>query len=86
MAVTVEFGGDLLVGRVVRLGGTQDDAAAEGQRLGRGTGADQGFKLAATIGIQIHDRGEGARHGSPPDEHDTVMTLQHIMPTGPSLG
>jgi hypothetical protein len=52
VAVTVQVGGDVLVGRVVRLGGPQDDAAAEGQRLGAGTGADQTFQSAAQIVIQ----------------------------------
>jgi hypothetical protein len=66
MAVTVEFGSDVLVGRVVRLGGAQHDAAAEGQRLGRGPGADEGFESAASLGIQYDHRGERARHGSPP--------------------
>jgi hypothetical protein len=71
MAVTVQFGGDLLVGRIVGLGGTQDDAAAEGQRLGAGTGADQTLQSAPEIVIQWDNRGEGARHGSPPCEPDT---------------
>jgi hypothetical protein len=66
MAVAAQFGGDVLVGRVVGPGGAQDDAAAEGQRLGGGTGADEGFESAARLGIQFDHRGEGARHGSPP--------------------
>jgi hypothetical protein len=66
MAVAVEFGGDFLVGRVVRLGGAQHDAAAEGQGLGRGTGAGEGFEPATRLGIQFDQRGEGARHGGPP--------------------
>jgi hypothetical protein len=52
VAVTVQFGGDVLVGRVVRLGGPQDDAATEGQRLRAGTGADQTFQSAPQIVIQ----------------------------------
>jgi hypothetical protein len=66
MAVTVEFGGDFPVGRVVRLGGAQHDAAAEGQGLGRGAGADERFEPAASLGIQFDHRREGARHGNPP--------------------
>src|SRR3954470_3030340 len=83
MAVAVECGGDLLVARVVRLGGAQDDAAAKGQRLGSGTGADEGFEPAAKVGIQFDTRGEGARHGSPPSEQVTAAALQDMMPTGP---
>src|SRR5215204_1500033 len=37
MAVTIQFLGDVLVGRVVILRGTQDDAAAEGESLGSRT-------------------------------------------------
>src|SRR3954466_1018127 len=51
MAVTVQFGGDVLVGGVVRCGGPQDDAAAEDQGLGSGAGADEGFESAAQRGI-----------------------------------
>src|SRR5262245_55484722 len=49
MAVTVQFGGDVLVGRVVCLGSPQDDAAAKGQRLGGGAGADEGVEMMAQI-------------------------------------
>jgi hypothetical protein len=52
VTITVQFDGNLLVGRVVRLGGPQDDATAEGQRLGAGTGADQTFQSAPPIVIQ----------------------------------
>src|SRR5947209_19106184 len=86
MAVTVQCGGDLLVGRMVRLGGVQHDATAEGQRLGRGTGADERIESSAEIGIQFDTRGEGARHGSPPSEQVTAVVLQDLMPTDPQLG
>jgi hypothetical protein len=86
MAVTVQCGGDVLVGRVVRLGGVQDDAAAEGQRLGSGAGADEGLQLATPVGGQFDDRGEGARHGRAPGEQDTAVALGMMMPTGPMLG
>lgn len=65
MAVTVQVGGDVLVGRVVRSGGVQDDTAPKGERLGSGTGADEGFESAAKIGIQFDNRGEGAWHATP---------------------
>ena len=64
----------------------QDDAAAKGERLGGGPGADEGFESVATIGIQFDHRGEGARHGSPPGEQDTAVTLRDMMPTAPPLG
>jgi hypothetical protein len=86
MAVTVEFGGDLQVGRVVRLGGAPHDATAEGQRLGRGTGADERIESSVKVGLQFDTRGDGARHGSPPCEQVMAVALQDMMPTGPPLG
>jgi hypothetical protein len=86
MAVAAEFGGDLLVGRVVRPGGAQHDAAAQGQCLGSGTGADKAVESAAPLDIQFKDRGEGARHGSPSGEPEMVVTLRSMMPTAPPLG
>jgi len=81
VAVTAQFGGDVLVGRVVGPGGPQDDAAAEDQRLGAGPGADQTLQAAPEIIIQWDNGGEGARHGDPPCEPDTDVTLQDMMPT-----
>src|ERR1043165_4328980 len=49
VAVAAQLGGDLLVGRLVVSCGEQDDAAAEGQGLGRGAGAGQRFELAAQL-------------------------------------
>jgi hypothetical protein len=86
MAVAVQCGGDVLVGRVVRLGGVQDDAAAEGQRLGSGAGADEGLQMSTQAGGQFDDRGEGARHGRSPGERGTAVALCDMMPTGPMLG
>ena len=86
MAVTVQLGGDVLVGRVVRCGGPQDDATAEDQGLRRGAGADEGFESAAQRGIQVDDRGEGAGHGRPPGEQDTAVALPDMMPTAPPFG
>src|SRR5262245_379547 len=63
VAVATQFGGDVLVGRVACCRSGQDDTAAEGQRLGSGAGADDGFELAAKLVGQCNDRGEGARHG-----------------------
>ena len=63
VAIATELGGDLLVGRVVRRRGGQDDAAAESQRLGGGAGTDQGLKLTAKFVLEFDNRTEGARHG-----------------------
>src|SRR3954452_18020379 len=56
MAGTVQFGGGLLVGRVVRLCGTQDDAAAQDEGLGRGAGADEGLEPGAKFVNQFDGR------------------------------
>src|SRR2546430_2618553 len=44
VAVAAKFAGDVLVGGIVRLSCTQDDAAAESQRLRCGPGPSQGFE------------------------------------------
>jgi hypothetical protein len=79
VAVTVHLGGNVLIGRVVRSGGAQDDAAAEDKSLGRGAGADEGFELGLEFGLQFDDGSEGARHGCPPGEPDLVPTLEDII-------
>ena len=84
MAVTVQRGGDGLVGRPVRPSGVQDDTAPEGERLGGGPGANEGFELAAESGLQFDNRGEGARQNSPPGEQVTTVARQHMMPTAPA--
>jgi hypothetical protein len=45
MSVAAQFGGNVLVGRLVIRSGTQDDAAAEGKRLRGGASAEEGFEL-----------------------------------------
>jgi hypothetical protein len=84
MAVAVQFGGNLPVGGSAHPGGTQDDAAAEGQRLRGGAGADESFESAATIFIKFDTRGEGARHGCPPGEQGLVVTLRSMMTIDPA--
>jgi hypothetical protein len=49
VSVTVELGRDGLVGRVVRLSGTEDDAATKDQCLRGGAGTQQGVELAANF-------------------------------------
>jgi hypothetical protein len=49
MAVAVQSVGDVLVGRAVGGSGPEDDAAAEGQRLGRGTGAGEGLEAVSKV-------------------------------------
>jgi len=41
----MEFDGDVLVGGLIVLGGVEDEATAEGECLGCGTGLDQGLEL-----------------------------------------
>jgi hypothetical protein len=55
VAVTVKCGGDVLVGRVVGCGGEQDDAAAEGKRLGSGAGTLKSLKFGAEFWEQLDD-------------------------------
>jgi hypothetical protein len=44
MAVAAEFVGDLEIGRLLGIGGAQDQPAAEDQGLGGGTGPQQAFQ------------------------------------------
>jgi len=45
----MEFGSEVLVGRLVVLGSAENEATAEGERLGSGAGQDQGLKLFAVL-------------------------------------
>src|SRR5947209_2399765 len=63
VAVAAEFHRNVLVGRIIGLGGPQDDATAESEGVGGGAGAGQGFELAALLGCQFDRRSEGTRHG-----------------------
>ncbi len=49
MSITVKFGSDVLVSRLVVLSGAEDEATAEGECLGRGAGLDQGLELFAVL-------------------------------------
>src|SRR5215469_3582638 len=60
MSITVELGSDVLVGGFVVLSGTENEAASEGECLGRGAGLDQGLKLSAVL---IGERSEERRVG-----------------------
>src|SRR6266545_7459782 len=52
VAVTIQFGGDRLVGRSVGLCGPQDQPATQGQGLRGGTGAGERFQLGTQFGRQ----------------------------------
>jgi hypothetical protein len=86
MTVTAQFGGDLLVGRAIVPGGTQDDATAEGQRLRGGAGAEEGLKLISGFVRQRDGRTEGARHGGSPGEQDRGVIPDAIMGTHAPAG
>src|SRR5262249_50104884 len=81
VAIATKIAGDVLVGRVVRRSGAQDDATAQSQGLGRGAGTDQGFELAAKFVWQLHGRAEGTRHGSPPGRFGRLVPLLVILVT-----
>ena len=76
-----QFGGNFLIGGVVRRRGAHDDTATESQGLGCGAGTGQGFELGAKFVRQLDNRTEGARHGSPPDKLDQLVPLLVIMAT-----
>src|SRR3954452_5058524 len=66
VAVAVQRGGDVLVGRVARDRGPQDDAAAERQRLGRGTGAGKSLEAVPQFRGEGETRAERTGHERPP--------------------
>src|SRR5262245_45583423 len=66
VAVAAESGGDLKGGGLVGAGGTQDEATAQDQGLGSGTGAAEGLELAANFGGQLDGRTRRTRHGGAP--------------------
>jgi len=49
VAVAAQFVGDLLVGRPVVLGSAEDEAAAKGQGLRGGPGAEEGLESVARL-------------------------------------
>jgi hypothetical protein len=86
VTVTAQFGGDLLVGRVIGACSPQDDATAEDQRLRGGSGAEEGLNLVPGVVRQFDGRTEGARHGWPPDEQDSGVVPEAIMRTDAPIG
>jgi hypothetical protein len=53
MAIAVQSVGDVLVGRAVRGSGPEDDPAAEGQRLGCGTGTGEGLEAVSKVRREV---------------------------------
>jgi hypothetical protein len=71
VAVAVQFGRNLQVGGLVRVGGAQDDAAAEGQGLRRGASAQEGAEaIAHVVG---EDDGTGKGHGKHPCSESEII-------------
>ena len=64
--VAIQLLGELLVGGIVSGRGVQDEATAERQGLGSGTGADQGLEVLAEFRRQDDTRAKGTRHDLPP--------------------
>jgi hypothetical protein len=86
VAVAAQFGSDVLVGRGVGRGGTQDDAAPKNERLRRGAGAHQVLEVDAQFRRQFDRGGKGAWHGRPPGEKDKAIFHRGIMATVASFG
>ncbi len=55
MAITVELGGDLKVGGMVLVAGSENQPASESQGLWRGASPNQSFQLGA-LSIREGDR------------------------------
>lgn len=53
VSIAVEFLGNGLIGGLIAIGGSEDDAAAEDESLWGGPGPDERFEPAACIGGQV---------------------------------
>jgi hypothetical protein len=49
VSITVQFGGDVLVGGLVILGSPENEAAAEGKCLGSGASLNESLELFAVL-------------------------------------
>jgi hypothetical protein len=86
VAVAIELGSDVLVGRVVCGRGAQDDAAAKDECLRCGAGAHQGFELGLRFRGQFECGTKGTWHGHPPGEQNIAISRRIIMATDAALG
>jgi hypothetical protein len=81
VAITLQFGGDLLVGGVVVAGGPEDESATPDQGLRSRTGTDQELELQSEGGGENDQRAKRTWHKGPPcrrDNRDAVEAI--IMP------
>jgi hypothetical protein len=62
VAITRELGSDLKIGRIVLVGGSENQSTAEGQSLWSGTRPNQGFQLSALGVGQRNSIGEWEWH------------------------
>jgi hypothetical protein len=62
VALTVELSGDLKVGGMIVVGGSENQPAPEGQGLGRGTRSNQGLQLGVLSVRQRNTLREWERH------------------------
>jgi hypothetical protein len=66
VSIAAQFGGNLLVGRVIVFGRTEDEATACDQGLRGGAGADQRLQLLPEFGGQHDRRAKWTGHDGPP--------------------
>jgi hypothetical protein len=86
VAITGQNRGDILIGGAVVAGGKQDDAAAEGERLGGATRPNEGFQLDAEFIGQFDGGAERTWHGCSPPKRYRAVGLGVIMVPRVSLG
>jgi hypothetical protein len=66
VSFAAEFGGDVLVGRVIIVRGPQDESATQDQGLRRGARSDQRQELLTEFVGQRDRRAKGTWHERPP--------------------
>jgi hypothetical protein len=65
IGVAAQFGGDLLIGRPVRVGAAEDESCAGGASLRRGAGVDQLLEEFAFAEVQSEDDRFASHESSP---------------------
>ena len=79
VAVAGEFVGDGLVGRLLGGTGAEDEAAAEGEGLGRSAGADEGLQALACLRGEDDPGAKGTGHERPPCKRQSSKLAEGLI-------
>jgi hypothetical protein len=77
--IAAHFGGDLLVGRLIVVGSTEDEATACDQSLRSGAGTDQHLQLLPEFDGQHDRRAERTWHEGPPCRGNNTANVDAVI-------